>query len=105
MGPKPTAADKERMDSIEANLETLQTTIQAALPDDVRRVEGCAKTVRRVGARWEVQKIIFEPVQKAMPKLGNYLKMAKSGNVFVKPTLELNSRSTKASRVQRPLPQ
>ncbi|CAL1369407.1 unnamed protein product [Linum trigynum] len=38
-----------------------------------------------------------------MSKLGNCLKMAKSGKVFVKPTLELNSRSMDEIRVQEPL--
>ncbi|CAL1396638.1 unnamed protein product [Linum trigynum] len=55
-------------------------------------------------ARQEVQKTIFESHQKAMPKLGNCLEMAKSGNVFVKAILELNSRSMNASRFQEPLP-
>ncbi|CAL1360977.1 unnamed protein product [Linum trigynum] len=61
-------------------------------------------TLKYLGAQSKVQKTIFEPDQKAMSKLGNCLKMAKSGNVFVKPTLELNLRSMDASQVQRPLP-
>ncbi|CAL1413756.1 unnamed protein product [Linum trigynum] len=39
-----------------------------------------------------------------MPKLGNCLKIAKSGNVFVKPTLELNLKSMDEILVHGPLP-
>ncbi|CAL1395604.1 unnamed protein product [Linum trigynum] len=46
MPPKPTAADKDRLDSLEASLENLQATVQTTVHDDVRRVEG---TVAELG--------------------------------------------------------
>ncbi|CAL1388157.1 unnamed protein product [Linum trigynum] len=40
MAPKPTAADKDIIDSIEASLENLQVAVQTTIHEDVRRVEG-----------------------------------------------------------------
>ncbi|CAL1379290.1 unnamed protein product [Linum trigynum] len=52
----------------------------------------------------DVIKVIFQGLKVATSKLENCQKMAKAGNCFLKPTLELNSRSMDGSHVKR-LPQ
>ncbi|CAL1394800.1 unnamed protein product [Linum trigynum] len=52
----------------------------------------------------DVIKVVFQGLKVATSKLENCQKMVKSGNCFVKPTLELNSRSMDLLQVQR-LPQ
>ncbi|CAL1369585.1 unnamed protein product [Linum trigynum] len=49
----------------------------------------------------DVIKVVFQVLKYATSKLENCQKMVKSGNCFVKPTLELNSRSMDMIRDHR----
>ncbi|CAI0464940.1 unnamed protein product, partial [Linum tenue] len=49
----------------------------------------------------DVIKVVFQGLKVATSKLENCQKMAKAENCFVKPTLELNSRSMDLIRDQR----